>query len=149
MFRGLDHLGVLSLVDNKQRKIMKKTTATKSAKTVATKTTATNKLTTNPITKKVEGVIEPVVLTGKTETKKATAPAIKKPEMVVLGSSTYHFVRNWLKSIFKEAKIEIKWVKDNDAYTGVIKVHKADVARAKKVYNDFTKSEGCVEMITF
>lgn len=95
---------------------------------------------TKTATKNVTLTVAPVA------TKKATPV---KQEMVKLGNSTYHFVRNWLKPLFKSSNIEIKWLKDADAYTGVIKIHKADIARAKKVYNDYVKKEQCVEMITF
>ena len=106
-------------------------------KATATKTVATVNAT--PVT----------TASKKVATKKEVAPAPVKTEMVVLGNSTYHFVRHWLKSLFASANIQMKWVKDTEGYNGVIKVNKADLAKAKKVYTDYIKSEGCVEMITF
>ena len=74
---------------------------------------------------------------NKTQVKKPeqAKKEVKTTEMIVLCKTSYHYYRNWLRELLKDA--EPKFVKDEKGWKGSITVAKADVEKAKKLLADY------------
>lgn len=123
---------------------MKKTAATTTAKT-ATKSVApvtTSKATT------VKSAREIVLTAVIDATKNEVAPVeTKKIEVAILGKTTYHYFRNFIRPLFKSNLIiSAKFVKV-EGYNGHISISKAEKVKAAKLIADKVKADGSVDLI--
>lgn len=77
-----------------------------------------------------------------------TPPTNTKKELVVIGKTTYHYFRNWVKDILRDGKVEgFRFVKDEVGFNGTLQVDKKHEDKAKKVLATYReKNLDVVEM---
>jgi len=64
-------------------------------------------------------------------------PPVKK-EMVTLVKTSYHYYRNWIKSILSEGAVkDFKFLKDKTGWNGTIIISKIEIEKARFVLKDF------------
>src|SRR6185437_1963166 len=68
---------------------------------------------------------------------------------IELGTTTYHYWRNWLKSVVNEAGVTTAKFVKTEGYNGKLTVSKAEAAKAKKAITEYQKKEQSVEMVVF